>query len=65
MMNIDEKYVKEYLMNNILGNLIADRLYTGSFAFVCDNARGVHPKQNTLNPLWIDAQKSSKLGQVR
>ena len=44
MMNIDEKYVKEYLMNNILGNLIADRLYTGSFAFVCDNARGAHPK---------------------
>ena len=43
MMNIDEKYVKEYLMNNILGNL------TG---FVWDHASDLsqtkHPK-STMN----------------
>ena len=43
MMNIDEKYVKEYLMNNILGNLPA---------FVWDHASDLsqskHPK-STMN----------------
>ena len=46
MMNIDEKYVKEYLMNNILGNLPVP------FALVWDHARGIsqtkHPK-STMN----------------
>ena len=43
MMNIDEKYVKEYLMNNIFGNLPVP------LAFVWDHApQTKHPK-STMN----------------